>query len=63
MLSVRRALIYVTTVGFVLILTDLTGIHRHLLERDYKTEFSYPVDVPDFATLVQRYRLGIKFSK
>lgn len=40
----------------MLIISDLTGIHRHFFEKDFSTEFSYPLDTEDFKTLVFRYK-------
>ncbi|CAG7819472.1 unnamed protein product [Allacma fusca] len=40
------------------VIIDISGVFRHPLERDYYTEFSYPLEIDNFPSVVERFRQG-----
>lgn len=53
--AIKRTIIYLSGAALVVLVIDLSGVFRHPFERDYFTEFSFPLDLPNFASVVRRY--------
>ncbi|ODM96485.1 Beta-1,3-galactosyltransferase brn [Orchesella cincta] len=53
--AIKRTIVYLAGAALLVVVIDLSGIFRHPFEKDYFSKFSYPLDLPNFASVVKRY--------
>lgn len=52
----KRILKYIAYVGIFLFVVDISGVFRHPFELDYETQFTYPLEHPNFKELIDKFR-------